>query len=330
MNTTWRNLFLAISLPLLLGVACDPAAPGATGQLVVSPEAKLETARTLEIRLVPDDGKPFDVAKAHLGVETGHRAASRSLAEIDFPFEYEIGGGSGDSEHEHWRVVAWIAESEDVTRPNPGEWYGTREFTAEDCGPMFSGYCGVMFDIDLEIEFVRAGVASHRVASQPAPGEYIEETYGSYTMRCMEGTGDSARSIGSYIVRISANGRPITEVTGVRDGTLQDCWMRNIDADDDAEVLLFSKSVGSGGYANLYVYKFDGNQLQLIELPAPDPGLMGGFRGRDWYEVSDGALIRRFPVYEEDDPNCCPEGSDRVIEFDADAGAWKLATGSPE
>lgn len=174
-----------------------------------------------------------------------------------------------------------------------------------------------------------AGNSSHRVASEPEPGEYIEETFNSFTMRCMEGD-DAARSIGSFIVRISMNGRPITEVTGDRDGTLQNCWMRNIDGDQDAEVLLVSKSAGSGGYANLYVYKFDGKQLQPTELPDPDPDLMVGFQGRDRYEVLDGVLTRRFPVYQAGDPNCCPEGNDRVIAFDAAAGAWKLAAANAE
>lgn len=325
MNATWRTLLLVVSLPLVLGVACDPMAPGATGQLIVSPEAKLDAGRTLEIRLLADDGKPFDVATSDLVVEFRHRQASWNLAEIEFPFQYDIGGGLGSSEHEHWRVIAWIAESDEVDRPKPGEWHGTSEFSIEDCGPMISGYCGVMFGIDLEIEFVRADISPLRVESEPEPGEYIEETYGSYTMRCMEGNDDSARSIGSYIVRISTNGRPVTEVTGVRDGTIQDCWMANVDADEGAEVLLFSKSAGSGGYANLHVYKFDGTELQPIELPAPGPDTMSGFQGRDSYELSEGTLFRKFPVYSEADANCCPEGGSRVLEFDGVAGAWKLS-----
>ena len=187
MRAKWRTLFIVVSLPVALGVACDPAALEQRGNSLFHPRRNSETGRTLEIRLVPGDGKPFDPGTADLVVEIRHRAASWGLAEIEFPFHYDIGGGLGNSEHEHWRVVAWIAESEDVTRPNPGEWYGTRDFTAEDCGSMISGYCGMMLDVDLEIEFVRAGDASHRVASEPEPGEYIEKTYGNYTLRCMEG-----------------------------------------------------------------------------------------------------------------------------------------------
>ena len=325
MKSALRTSLLVILLPLMLGVACDPMAPGAMGQLIVSPEAKFDGGRTLEIRFLPNDGTPFDLATADLSVEYRHQQASWNLAEIEFPFQYDIGGGLGSSEHEHWRVIAWVAESEEVDRPKPGEWYGTREFSVEDCGVMISGFCGVMFGIDLEIEFVRAGDASRQVESEPEPGEYIEETYGSYTMRCMEGIDDSARSIGSYIVRISSNGRAVTEVTGDRDGTIQDCWMTNIDADEDAEVLLFSQSAGSGGYAQLYAYRFDGEVLQPIELPAPDSDLLSGYQGRDRYEVSDGTLFRRFPIYEEDDANCCPEGDDRVIEFDSATNTWRLS-----
>jgi len=325
MKSALRTSLLVILLPLMLGVACDPMAPGAVGQLIVSPEARFEDGHTLEISMLADDGTPFDLATADLSVEYRHQQASWNLAEIEFPFQYDIGGGLGSSEHEHWRVIAWVAESEEVDRPKPGEWYGTREFSVEDCGVMISGFCGVMFGIDLEIEFVRAGDASRQVESEPEPGEYIEETYGSYTMRCMEGIDDSARSIGSYIVRISSNGRAVTEVTGDRDGTIQDCWMTNIDADEDAEVLLFSQSAGSGGYAQLYAYRFDGEVLQPIELPAPDSDLLSGYQGRDRYEVSDGTLFRRFPIYEEDDANCCPEGDDRVIEFDSATNTWRLS-----
>ena len=160
MRTTWRTVFLVVSLPLVLGVACDPMAPGASGQLTLSPDSNLAEGRTLEIRLLPDEGKLFDPATVDLAVESGDRVASWNLAEIEFPFHYGIGGGIGNSEYAHWRVVAWIAESEEVDAPRPGEWYGTRVFTAADCGPMFSGYCGVIVGIDLEIEFIRADDAS--------------------------------------------------------------------------------------------------------------------------------------------------------------------------
>ena len=319
-----RCKLLVLLVPLLLGAACDPQGPGAMGQLTVSPEVTPEAARTLEIRLVPDDGNTFDPGSADLTVEYGHRQASWNLAEIGFPFSYHVGGGLGTTEHEQWRVIAWIAKSSNVDRPMPGEYYGTRVFDVEDCGIVFSAYCGVISDIDLEIGISRPGVLSGKVESEPKPGEYIEETYGSYSMRCVQGD-DSAASIGSYVVTISTNGRAITEVTGVRDGMIQDCWMTNIDADEGAEVLLFTRSAGSGGYAQLYGYELAGDELHPLELPDPDADLMEGYQGRDSYELTDGKLFRKFPIYLEDDPNCCPGGGDRVIEFDSANDTWKLS-----
>lgn len=299
------------------------------GQLTVSPDADLDAGRTLEVRLLPDDGENFDLDSANLSDENRHRQESWNLAEIEFPFSYHVGGGLGTSEYEHWHVVAWIAESSDVDRPKPGEVYGTRVFDIEDCGLMFSKYCGMMSGIDLEMNTSRPGISSGKVESEPNPGEYIEETYGIYSMRCMQGD-DPAASIGSYIVTISTDGHAITEVTGERDGMIQDCWMTNIDADESAEVLLFSRSAGSGGYAQLYAYKFAGDQLQPMELPDPDPNLMEGYQGRDSYEFTDGKLFRKFPIYLQDDSNCCPGGGDRVIEFDSATNAWKLSASPPQ
>ncbi len=319
-----RCRLLVLLVPFLLGAACDPQGPGAMGRLTVSPEAGLDAGNTLEIRLLPDDGNAFDPGSTNLSDENRDRRVSWNLAEIEFPFSYHVGGGLGTTEHEHWRVIAWIAKSSNVDRPMPGEYYGTRDFDVEDCGIVFSKYCGVMSAIDLEIDISRSGVSSGREESEPRSGEYIEDTHGDYTMRCMQGD-DSAASIGSYVVTISRNGRAITEVTGARDGMIQDCWMTNIDADESAEVLLFSRSAGSGGYAQLYAYKFAGDELHPLELPDPDADLMEGYQGRDVYELTDGKLSRKFPIYLEADSNCCPGGGERVIEFDSVNAVWQSA-----
>jgi len=332
MKSASRASLLVILLPLVLGVACDPQGPGAMGQLMVSPDVRLD-GRTLELRLLPDDGKPFNPASTDLSDPGSHYSESWDLADVNFPFPYGIGGGIGTSEHAQWRLVAWIAKSVNVDRPKPDEWYGTRVFGLADCGVIFSKYCGVMIDVDLELEFVQAGVSPRKVESELGPGEYIEESFGNYTMRCREGD-DSARSIGTFVVGIyvadgsSADPKTdslITEILGERDGEIQDCWMANIDADENAEVLIFSKSAGSGGYAQLQIYQFDGTDLQTAELPEVDASLMDGYQGRDWYELSGGKLLRHFPLYREEDANCCPEGGNRVIEYDGVSRSWKLS-----
>jgi hypothetical protein len=170
-----------------------------------------------------------------------------------------------------------------------------------------------------------------KVDSEPGVGEYIEERFGNYTMRCTEGSvegAEEARSIGSYVLSIYASDDPtkmrlVTELAGVRDGMIQNCWISNIDDDENAEVLIFSRGAGSGGYAQLHVYEFDGASLQQTEIETPPADLLIGYQGRDNYKLVDGVLYREFPVYLRGDANCCPKGGNATLEFDAAAGVWK-------
>jgi len=322
-----RSGFLLLLIPLLFGAACDPMAPGASGQLVVSDRANIEEGKTLEIRLLPDNAESFDVTTADFSAENRHWQESLDLAGIVFPTDYVIGGGLGSSEYEHWRVVAWISKSEDVNRPQTGEWYGTSDYNVEDCGMAHSGFCGVISGVDIKIESLLGSGALRKVESELEPGEYIERNFANYTMRCREGD-DSARSIGTYIVTIhvsedSATPQLVAEKNGARDGTVQNCWMANIHGDENPEVLIFTKSAGSGGFAELQAFEFDGENLQVVELPEPESDLMDGYQGRDWYDIAGGSLIRKFPLYLEDDANCCPAGGSRILELDAVSKSWK-------
>ncbi len=161
----------------------------------------------------------------------------------------------------------------------------------------------------------------------------FEDSFRQYAMRCEEGT-DPGRSMGTlkvtiYRVESAATGiaasRPVAATTDHRNGVIQNCWMADIYGDENAEILIFSTSVGSGSYGQLQVYKFDGTHLRHAELPDPMPDLMVGYMGHDWYELMDGILYRKFPLYLEDDANCCPRGGDKAIKFDRLSSTWKLS-----
>ncbi len=138
-------------LLLVTCVACDPQGPGAMGQLTVSDGVNEDAGRTLQIRAFPDDGQLFDAAAAMLSDQGSRLSESLDLAQVELPMEYWIGGGIGNTEFERWRVLAWFAESDSVERPRIGEWYGTRLFVLAKCGFPFSGYCGIVPGIDVEI-----------------------------------------------------------------------------------------------------------------------------------------------------------------------------------
>jgi hypothetical protein len=175
-----------------------------------------------------------------------------------------------------------------------------------------------MTGMDLEINLSPA-------AAMTLPS--MEKVYGDYSLRCATGD-DQAASIGTYEVSISTDGGVVAETAGARDGAIEDCWMVNLDLDDEAEVLLFTRVAGSGAYGQLYAYKLVGNELHPIEIPGADPSLIDGYQGHDLYEVTDGNLNRAFPIYSSSDPNCCPDDGERKLAFDAANQVWKLSTDS--
>ena len=67
----------------------------------------------------------------------------------------------------------------------------------------------------------------------------------------------------------------------------------------------------------------------VVKLPLDDGG--GVFQGRKLYEnlrgkmdvdIENGFLVQRFPVYRNEDPNCCPTGGQRKVFYRLDVKAF--------
>lgn len=107
----------ALLLALLLGVtslaACvddmiiEPAAPAAHGVLSLDVDVDPLEWMSLETRFAAtdhlDDDDPGD-GEGSGGLE--------DLAEIEFPFDYWVGGGFGTSSHSEWRVLVWLSNDD--------------------------------------------------------------------------------------------------------------------------------------------------------------------------------------------------------------------------
>jgi hypothetical protein len=146
------RLFLPVLAVLLGGAACDPVPPGAAGRITILHEGHVEAGRTLEMRAFPDDGLPFDPASANLLDRDWLLRENFNLSMIEWPYTYVLIGPMGYTDRQKFRLVVWIAESENVDRPLEGEWYGTRLFNLNECGGPFPGYCGVTPEADIEID----------------------------------------------------------------------------------------------------------------------------------------------------------------------------------
>lgn len=144
-----------LSLVCLAALGCDPGGPGAEGTISLAPELDASLYATLELRAFPEPEGEFDVLDG--APTSGEIFVQRhDLADIEFPFEYLLGGGVGTTEFKRWRVLAWLsATKSDAELPNgpvAGEWYGTATFAVKECGGMFDGYCGVTGGVNLTID----------------------------------------------------------------------------------------------------------------------------------------------------------------------------------
>ena len=113
------------------------------------------------------------------------------------------------------------------------------------------------------------------------------------------------------------------------DGSVTNAEVADINADGFPEVYVYVTSAGSGSYGSLVAYASNRNKsITPIYLPelSDDKKLSKGYMGHDEFTIMENSLARRFPVYLKDDPNCCPKGGTRQIEYKLVAGeaGWIL------
>ena len=114
---------------------------------------------------------------------------------------------------------------------------------------------------------------------------------------------------------------------------LQLSVIKDLDANGYDELYLITTSMGSGSYAS--IFGFASNQdLSLTPIYFPSisendvqvDGPFYGYMGHDSIYFSDNRILRKYPIYKEGDPNCCPTGGNKMLSYKLLAGeaSWKL------
>jgi hypothetical protein len=121
---------------------------------------------------------------------------------------------------------------------------------------------------------------------------------------------------------------------GIKDSEpLQQVMVEDLDGNGYDELYLITTSSGSGSYGS--VFGFASNQdLSLTTIYVPgitenDVQLDGpffGYMGHDSIYSNEGEIFRKYPIYKEGDPNCCPTGGDKTLGYQLRAGeaSWIL------
>lgn len=113
------------------------------------------------------------------------------------------------------------------------------------------------------------------------------------------------------------------------EGTVTGAEVADLNGDGSPEIYVYITSAGSGSYGALVAYSSN-RKKSLTEIYLPpledNPKALKGYMGHDEFAVVEGALVRRFPLYKDQDANGKPSGKMRQIQYHLKAGeaGWIL------
>jgi len=113
------------------------------------------------------------------------------------------------------------------------------------------------------------------------------------------------------------------------DGEVTDVKVADINGDGFPEIYIFTTSAGSGSYGDVIAYSTNHKKsLSRIYFPEinPESKEEKGYMGHDNFNIVDNVLVRRFPIYKENDSNAKPTGGTRELEYRLKKGkdSWQL------
>ena len=133
---------------------------------------------------------------------------------------------------------------------------------------------------------------------------------------------DEPWSGGTYAIRIFKENLDnlVTAHISSRDGSIEEVYFSDVDKDKMLELIVFTRSAGSGGYGNIDFYKLVEDTLIQEEFPLP---IDDGYRGHDQISIKNGKLIRSYPIYKKGDSNVSPSGGSKTLEYNFTKKTWE-------
>lgn len=102
------------------------------------------------------------------------------------------------------------------------------------------------------------------------------------------------------------------------DGQVVGAEIEDLNADGFPEILIYTRSAGSGSYGNLIGYSVNnGKSMSRISFPelSDNKEASIGYSGHDEFAITNHVLVRKFPIYKDADANNSPTGGMRQIQY---------------
>ena len=94
--------------------------------------------------------------------------------------------------------------------------------------------------------------------------------------------------------------------------------VEDLNSDGSPELFVFTQSVGSGSYGNVYAFSVNNKKSisQVYFQPtAENSEINKGYMGHDEFSLVENTLGQRFPIYKEGDTNAEPTGGTRQVSY---------------
>jgi hypothetical protein len=140
----------------------------------------------------------------------------------------------------------------------------------------------------------------------------------------IQATGEGSRQ--ELTIRTEGTKLPVAPIRRTVEGRVVGAEVADLNGNGQPEIYIYVQGPGSDRHGELVAYALvDGTRLAPIAMEALSGNKargMDGFRGHDSFQVQEGCLIHRFPVYKATDTNARASGGERQI-------CYELASDAP-
>ncbi len=157
----------------------------------------------------------------------------------------------------------------------------------------------------------------------PLDAGQIDQTRFSKVLN-LQGVGFNVSSIkkdGQNTLRIFTFGlqaRDYNETFTIEGEEVVNAEVEDLNSDGSPELFVYTQSVGSGSYGNVYAFSVNNmkSMSQVYFQPTAENTMINhGYMGHDEFSVVENTLAQRFPVYEGGDTNARPTGRTRYVNY---------------
>ncbi len=94
--------------------------------------------------------------------------------------------------------------------------------------------------------------------------------------------------------------------------------VEDINSDGSPELFIYTQSIGSGSYGNVYAFSVNNKKSMsqvYFQPTAENNKINQGYMGHDEFSLVENTLGQRFPIYKKSDANAEPTGGTRQISY---------------